>query len=299
MLGRRGRREPLPGQAPAGNPLAGRTIRAERDALLADQGLGGVDFCRTYAARADTWLAGLLDGALAGDTEDVALVAVGGYGRAELAPASDLDVVLLHTGRRDIARLAERIWYPLWDAGLKLGHGVRTRKEALSLAASDLDTATSLLDARCVAGDPAIADDLATRALGQWQSRSERWLAEVGKAVADRHDRYGEVAFLLEPNLKEGRGGLRDVHAQHWAEAARRILLEGDDEALAGAYGVLLAVRVALHRRTGKASDRLLLQEQDGVAADLGFSDADALMAEVAAAARTIAWTSDETWDRI
>jgi [protein-PII] uridylyltransferase len=229
----------------------------------------------------------------------VALVAVGGYGRAELAPASDLDVVLLHTGRRDIARLAERIWYPLWDAGLKLGHGVRTPKEALSLAASDLDTATSLLDVRFVAGDEALAADLSSRAVAQWQSRSGRWLAEVGKAVSDRHDRYGEVAFLLEPNLKEGRGGLRDVHAQHWAEAARRILLEGDDEALAAAYGVLLAVRVALHRRTGKASDRLLLQEQDGVAADLGLGDADELMAEVAAAARTIAWTSDETWDRI
>jgi [protein-PII] uridylyltransferase len=107
------------------------------------------------------------------------------------------------------------------------------------------------------------------------------------------------VAFLLEPDLKEGRGGLRDVHAQHWAEAARRILLEDDHAALAAAYDVLLDVRVALHRRTGKGSDRLLLQEQDGIAADLGYADADALMAEVAAAARTIAWTSDETWERI
>ncbi len=307
MLGRRGRRGPFggapestgPDDPPAANPLAGRVIRAERDTLLSDRGLTGREFCRAYAARADTWLSGLLRGALGGDMSGVALVAVGGYGRAELAPASDLDVVLLHTGRRDIARLAERIWYPLWDAGLKLGHGVRTPKEALSLAASDLDTATSLLDVRFVAGDEALATDLSARALAQWQSRSQRWLAEVGKAVSDRHDRYGEVAFLLEPNLKEGRGGLRDVHAQHWAEAARRILLEGDDEALAAAYGVLLAVRVVLHRRTGKASDRLLLQEQDGVAADLGLGDADELMAEVAAAARTIAWTSDETWDRI
>ena len=274
--------------------LAGKAIRADRDALFADPSLRGRAFCRAYANRADAWLTTLL-----GPESDVALVAVGGYGRAELAPGSDLDVVLLHKGRKDVRELAERIWYPLWDAGLKLGHGVRTVKEALALAATDVDTATSLLDVRLVGGDSGLSDELARRAETQWQSRSDRWLPVVGQAVAERHERAGEVAFLLEPDLKEGRGGLRDVHAQHWAEAARRILLEGDEAALAAAYGTLLDVRVALHRRTGKASDRLLLQEQDGIAADLGYADADVLMAEVAAAARTIAWTSDETWDRI
>jgi len=294
---------PRPPAGPDDVP-SGAAIRAERDGLLADRSLSGAAFCRAYADRADAWLSALL-----GDEEGVALVGVGGYGRAELCPGSDLDVLLLHTGRRDargpgsvprdIRALAERIWYPMWDAGLKLGHGVRTVKEALALAASDLDTATSLLAARHVAGDPALTADLAERAAASWRSRSERWLEAMGRAVAERHARAGEVAFLVEPDLKEGRGGLRDVHAQHWAEAARRILLEGDHEALAAAYDVLLGARVALQRRTGKASDRLLLQDQDGVAGDLGFPGADALMAEVAAAARTIAWTSDETWDRI
>jgi [protein-PII] uridylyltransferase len=278
----------------AGERPTGQTIRADREALLAEPSLRGPAFCRAYAARADAWLVSLL-----GNEPDVALVAVGGYGRGELAPGSDLDVVLLHPGRKDVRAVAERLWYPLWDAGLKLGHGVRTVKEALRLAATDLDTATSLLDLRLIAGDARLANDLATRAQAQWRAHSDRWLEAVGRSVAERHGKAGEVAFLLEPDLKEGRGGLRDVHAQHWAEAARRILLEGDDEALRSAYDVLLSARVALHRRTGKSSDRLLLQEQDGVAADLGFPDADALMAEVAAAARTIAWTSDETWDRI
>ncbi len=287
----RANRPPDPVAAPG---LTGKAIRADRDALFADGALRGRAFCRAYSNRADAWLTTLLDG-----ENDVALVAVGGYGRAELAPGSDLDVVLLHRGRKDVRELAEQIWYPLWDAGLKLGHGVRTVKEALALAATDLDTATSVLDVRLIAGDSSLGEDLARRAEAQWQSRSDRWLPIVGAAVAERHERAGEVAFLLEPDLKEGRGGLRDVHAQHWAEAARRILLEGDEAALATAYDTLLDVRVALHRRTGKASDRLLLQEQDGIAADLGYSDADALMAEVAAAARTIAWTSDETWDRI
>src|SRR2546423_3339976 len=283
---------------PCSETLTGQAIRADRDALFGDQSLHGRAFCRAYANRADAWLTTLL-----GAETDVALVAVGGYGRAELAPGSDLDVILLHRGRprsdAEVRALAERIWYPLWDAGLKLGHGVRTVKEALALAATDLDTATSLLDVRLIAGDSGLSDDLARRAEAQWQSRSDRWLPVVGEAVADRHERAGEVAFLLEPDLKEGRGGLRDVHAQHWAEAARRILLQGDEASLAAAYDTLLDVRVALHRRTGKPSDRLLLQEQDGIATDLGYADADALMADVAAAARTIAWTSDEPWDRI
>ena len=267
--------------------------------LLADPSLRGADFCRAYTALADSWLVGLLGRGAPG----VALVAVGGYGRADLCPGSDLDVLLIHTRKdRDlgeIKELAERVWYPLWDAGLKLGHGVRSVKEALSLAHDDLDTATSLLDTRLIAGDASIADDLRERAVAAWRGKSARWLTALGAGVDGRHARSGEVAFLLEPDLKDGRGGLRDVHSLRWAETARRILLDDDHEALAAAHDVLLSVRVELHRRTGKAIDRLLLQDQDGVAAALGDADADVLMARLAAAARTVAWTSDDTWDRI
>ena len=209
---------------------------------------------------------------------------------------------MLHKGKRDrgeLTRLAERLWYPVWDRGLKLGHAVRTVKEAVSLAASDLNTATAQLDSRLLAGDPELAADLSKRALEQWQGRASRWLAALRESVAERHAKAGEVAFLLEPDLKEGRGGLRDVHALRWAEIARRILFEGDHEALAAAHAVVLGVRVELQRRTGKPGDRLLLQEQDTVAEALGDPDADALMARLSSAARTIAWTSDETWDRI
>src|SRR4051812_5899549 len=237
--------------------------------------------------------------ALLGGEADVALVAVGGYGRQELCPKSDIDVLLVHRGRRDIAEVAERIWYPLWDDGLKLGHGVRTGKEALALAASELEGATSLLDGRFVAGDSALADELCRRAAEQWRKASGRWLAALDQSVTDRHAAAGEVAFLLEPDLKEGRGGLRDVQAMRWAEAARRVLLPGDDDTLQQAYDFLLRVRCALHDVTGKPVDRLSLQDQDAVAAEVGAGDADALMADVAAAARTIAWTSDETWWRV
>lgn len=229
-------------------------------------------------------------------------MAVGGYGRAELCPGSDLDVLLLHRGWRDrhaLAAVAGRIWYPLWDSRVKLGHATRTVKEALALAGTDLNTATALLDTRLLAGDASLATELATKALAQWRSGSSRRLSELAESVGARHEQAGEVAFLLEPDLKEGRGGLRDVHALRWAEAARRILLEGDHDALAEAYVALLEVRVELHRRTAKANDRLLLQDQDAVAAALGDADADVLMGRVSAAARTVAWRSDEAWDRI
>ncbi len=187
----------------------------------------------------------------------------------------------------------------MWDEGLKLGHAVRTLREALNLAADDLDTATSLLSVRTVAGDEGLADELRAKALAQWGKRAKRWLGELSSRVAQRHEQAGEVAFLLEPDLKEGRGGLRDVHALRWAGAARSLLWDGDDAALDEAYDVLLGARVEVGRRAGRAGDRLLLQDQDAVAAALGDSDADALMARVAAAARTIAWRSDDAWRRI
>ncbi len=277
----------------------GEGYRQERAALLADPSLRGADFCRAYSELADSWLAALLGAGAPG----VALVAVGGYGRAELCPGSDLDVLLVHT-RKDrnlgeVKELADRVWYPLWDAGLKLGHGVRSVKEALSLAHDSLDTATSLLDTRLIAGDEAVATDLRERSLAAWRAKPARWLTTLSEGVEARHAKSGEVAFLLEPDLKDGRGGLRDVHSLRWAEAARRILLDDDHHALANAYDALLSVRVELHRRTGKAVDRLLLQDQDGVALALGDADADVLMARVAAAARTVAWTSDDSWARI
>lgn len=229
----------------------------------------------------------------------VALAATGGYGRRELAPQSDLDMVLLHDGRAPIAEIADLLWYPIWDEGMKLGHAVRTPKETLRLAADDLDTATTLLQIRHLAGDATLTADVGERALVQWRKRPKRWLAALASGVSSRHAQSGEVAFLLEPELKEGRGGLRDVQALHWAGRINPVLHDGDEAALASAYDDLLDVRVALHRQTGRPGDRLSLQEQDGVAKLLGEPGADALMKRVAEAARTIAWIGDETWDRI
>lgn len=275
-------------------------LAAGRAALEGDGTLVGRALCRAYSDLIDGWLAELLAAAEATcGAGGVALVAVGGYGRAELSLQSDIDVVLLHTGRSDIGTLADRVWYPIWDEGLKLGHAVRTTREALTLAADDLDTATSLLQVRHVAGAEDLTDDLERRAIEQWQKRSKRWLEDLSRRVRERHETAGEVAFLLEPDLKEGRGGLRDVHALRWAEAARSLLWQGDDPVLEEAYGSLLSARVELHRRTGRPGDRLLLEEQDAVAAALHDASADTLMHRLASAARTIAWRSDDAWQRI
>src|SRR5690606_21718705 len=208
------------------------TIAATRAQLAADDTLVGRALCAAWTAAVDRWLAGLVDDALAGgDPRGVALAAVGGYGRAELSLQSAIAAVLLHAGRDDVGELADRIWYPVWDARLKLGHAVRTVNEALALAADDLDTATSLLQVRHLAGDPALTAELATKAELRWRKRPRRALAALAARVRERHRRVGEVAFLLEPDLKEGRGGLRDVHALDWAQAARSILWETDEAA--------------------------------------------------------------------
>ncbi|MDP8975961.1 MAG: [protein-PII] uridylyltransferase [Actinomycetota bacterium] len=276
----------------------GLRFKEERARLIADVRLEGTVLCRAYSDLADAWLSRLLGG-----QDKVALVAVGGYGRRELCPGSDLDLLLVHQGLKDVKAVAERLWYPVWDAGVGLDHSVRTVKEAVAVAGEDLKAALGLLDARFVAGDPALAAGLVERVQERWRKRSGRWLAALSEEVEARHHAFGEVAFLLEPELKEGRGGLRDVHALQVAALASPVVdlpgTDGGADVLSEPKEVLLSVRAELHRRTGKTLDRLLLQEQDGVADQLGYPDADALMAAVAGAGRTIAWWSDDGWRRV
>jgi [protein-PII] uridylyltransferase len=270
----------------------------DRAPLFANTTLTGSAWCEAYSELVDTWLQQLLAQAT-DDDHGVALVAVGGYGRGELAPGSDIDLMLAHNGRGDVEEVANRIWYPIWDAGLHLGHSVQTPGQALALAAADLDTATALLSARHVAGDSRLATELAGGAHGQWTKKSKRWLVALGERVEERHASAGEVAFRLEPDLKDGRGGLRDVHALRWAEAADRVMVGHDEAALAAAYETLLQARVEVQRITMRNHSLLALQDQPAVAKALGMNDSDELMKGIAEAARTIAWTSDDTWRRV
>ena len=260
----------------------------------------------------DTWLAGLLDEAVAGTppprsrrggppprtgTEGVALVAVGSLGRREPPPHGDLDLVLVHEGRPEIAALADAIWYPIWDAGLRLDHSVRTVAEAVGVASTDVKAGLGLLDARLVAGDAGLAATLRAATLGSWRQSASRLLPQLRDLRRGRARQVGELAFLLEPDLKEAYGGLREGQVLR-AVAAAQLADEPTAEA-EEAYAFLLDVRDELRRRTGRPADVLVRQEQRPVAVALGLPDEDALLREVSLAGRRLAFVADETWRRV
>ena len=260
----------------------------------------GQEFCRRYAAEADAWLSGLAEQAAGDAHRHLALVAVGGYGRSSLCPYSDLDVVLVHNGHRDIAKVADAIWYPVWDEGVHLDHSVRRPSEVITAASEDVRVALGLLDARLVWGEPGIVEPLLEKARAAWRDRlGALYLPLLKEQMAGRRAIAGDVAFLLEPDLKESHGGLRDVSVLRAISAFAPLLADYADLAsVEGATALLTDIRVELHRLAQREHDKLLLQDQDQVAAALAFEDADALMLAVSTAGRQIAWVSDDVWRR-
>lgn len=271
---------------------------AARLRLLQGEAQSGPPRRSALADLTDDWLTGLFTGG--GAPRGVSLVAVGGYGRGELSPRSDLDLLLLHDGSADageVAALADRIWYPIWDLGLALDHSVRTPVEARRTAGDDLKVQLGLLDARHVVGDLGLTAGLRTAVLADWRNLAPKRLPELRELCEERAERQGELSYLLEPDLKEARGGLRDATALRAVAASW--LADAPREGLADARRRLLDVRDALHLTTGRATDRLALQEQDQVAGELGLLDADTLLRQVYEAARTVSYASDVTWREV
>lgn len=241
----------------------------------------------------------------------VALLALGSYARRSLCPRSDIDLLLLHDGwsAADLEELVRAVCYPLWDAGLSVGHAVRTSKEAVRSTGDRIDTATALTERRLVAGSQGMADDLKAR-MARWLRRSGGSLAkQIVAADAERHLRHGGTPGALEPDLKDGTGGLRDLHSLRWAGAillgeagldplvGARYLGAEDRALLAGAGERLLAARCALHLVTDTTvGNTLRLDLQDEVARRLGMADGDELLHDVGLATRTIAHLHARTW---
>ncbi|TDB78926.1 [protein-PII] uridylyltransferase [Micromonospora sp. KC721] len=278
---------------------------APTDAPAPVDGVGGIG----EAARArradghDAWLRSLLPA-----RDGIALVAVGGLGRRQCAPHGDLDLVLLHDRVPGVDELAASLWYPIWDAGVRLDHSVRTVTEALAVAEDDVKVALSLLDARFVAGDRGLVDHLLRTAVDHWRRTAVRRLPVLREITETRWRTHGELAFLLEGDLKEAAGGLRDVGI------LRAIATAGVTDALRPAVHAahlrLLDTRDALHEQVGRRVDRLLAQERDAVARLLGLRrpasetgpdgvavhDGDALLRRVAGDARTVSHALDDAW---
>ncbi|GAA4247924.1 [protein-PII] uridylyltransferase [Dactylosporangium darangshiense] len=257
----------------------------------------GADARAERSAAIDEWLSKIFSEA-GGGTSGSALVAVGGLGRRECAPRSDLDLVLLHDGgagaQAAADELGSRIWYQVWDAKFALDHSTRSPEQALALAREDLKVALGLLDARLIAGDEALLARLHADAVAQWRREARHLLPGLRTLTTQRWNAHGELAFLLEGDVKESRGGLRDFGVLRGIGFAG--VADGPRPAVRGAHRTLLDVRDALHAVRGRRVDRLLAQDRDEVAELLDLGDRDDVLRRIAEAARTIAYASDDAW---
>jgi [protein-PII] uridylyltransferase len=261
--------------------------------------------CSIFSALESTLLA-------EGKWQPLGLAAVGSYGRESLAFHSDLDVRLVTTSRIDKVRpIAEALLYPLWDAGLSIGHQVVTPGEMLDLAKNDLPTATSLLDWRIVTGDRTMSDKMLDRAFeGLFGiGNISKFLERLSARIADRSERYGGSVYLLEPDVKNGIGGLRDLDIAHWAARARfrvqnlrdlvqqGVILMREWQPIDEAVQMLWRVRNLLHLHAGRRSDRLSFDRQEAIAEELGYGTGgpgvEAFMSEYYRNARVIARTRE------
>ena len=216
------------------------------------------------------------------------LIAQGGYGRGELNPFSDVDLLFLHSWKVTpyVEAVAEKLLYTLWDAGLQVGHATRNITESIRLAGKDMKVKTSLLDARYLCGDPALYGDF-EKAVEEHLLRKneERFIREKLAENRLRQERYGGSVYLLEPDIKEGEGGLRDIHTALWVAKVRHKIKELDAlvhrgviqprelSELKAAQDFLWRVRNELHFSSGKHQDQLTFEEQERVAQALGFKD--------------------------
>lgn len=221
-----------------------------------------------------------------GQWHNVALAAVGSYGRGALALHSDLDVRLITSGKAEKVRhIAEAMLYPLWDVGLSIGHQVVNPSDMLDLAREDLPTATTLLDWRVVTGERSATDRMLSRA---WEglfgsSTISKFLERLSARAEERAERFGDSVYLLEPDVKNGIGGLRDLDLMHWTARARwrvenleelvrrGVLLPREWLQIDAAARFSWRVRNLLHLHAGRRSDRLSFDQQEIIAGELAY----------------------------
>ncbi len=278
-----------------------RDIRSVRAAILARTDLIGLPLRTALTEAYGDWLTALLP-----DRAGIALMAVGGLGRREPTPYADLDLVLLHDGSvAGVNRIADELWYPIWDSGIGLDHSVRTVAEALSVATIDLKATLGMLDARHIAGDAALTQSVREQVLARWRQTAPARVGELSELARSRWTTRGDASFLLEPDLKDCRGGLRDWVGLRALASAQLVNLA---PAVVQASTVLLDVRGELHRLEERCADVLRAQDRDAVARALGDrpregesgqEGGDRVLRSVNEAARTLAYATDSAFRRV
>ena len=253
---------------------------------------------RDRSDRSDSVITSLFD-SLGDLSKGLSIAAVGGFGRGELSPGSDLDLLILHKNKSDseLLEITNGLLYPLWDQGFKVDHSVRTLGQNRDTAEIDLRVAMGLLDIRLIAGDADLVAAAQSDAVHLWSKEASRFLPELKESMRIRHERSGELAYLLEPDLKEARGGLRDINS------IRAISLSGvvvpSIERISIAESTILKIRDSLHTISGNSKDRLYFQEQDKIAENLAYVNADALMADLAKSARSVDYILSSIWHSV
>jgi [protein-PII] uridylyltransferase len=263
--------------------------------------MGAAELRHAWQDLHESWLTAKADEIGITDASGFAIVGIGGLGRHELLPYSDLDLMLLHDNKSAdvLQRVADKLWYPLWDANVRLDHSVRTVSGALGVANTDVIAALGMLDARHIAGDARLSEELIAGARRQWRSAIRSRMNELVEITHARWQRCGRISQRAEPDLKSGRGGLRDVQLLNALGVAQLIDRHGmarpetPGGSLDDAYLTLLDVRTELHRVSGRGRDQLLAQYADEISAALHIGDRFDLARKLSGAGRTIAYHAE------
>jgi [protein-PII] uridylyltransferase len=300
--------DPAAEAASALAPAAGSTRPATDLVAATEQLLAGGSHHLDSAAVRDAlldlhefWLTGKATEIGITDTSGFAIVATGGLGRRELLPYSDLDLTILHDNMpaKVVSNTADQLWYPLWDANIQLDHSVRTVPQALQVAGDDVSAGLAMLEARHIAGNAELSAQLIDGARSQWRTGIRSRFEELVEHARARWQRSGQIAHRAEPDLKSGRGGLRDVQllnalaiaqlADHYASRN----LDSPNGSLAGSHRALLDVRTELHRISGRGRELLQAQYADEIGAALRIGDRFDLARMLSDSARTISYYVD------
>lgn len=290
-------------------------------------GASGTDTVARFAACLDNLVRFLFETAIerysrryARTRQHCAVFALGGYGRREQCPHSDVDLLVMHSGTVTpfIETVTESLLYSLWDARLQVGHAVRNAAECVSLAAGDLTIKTALLDGRYLCGSPELAGEYETLVRRRLATSDvEQFIAAKMAEASSRHEKHGGSVFILEPNVKEGQGGLRDLNHALWIarvrsdaadiEALREagVVTAREYEELAAAREFLFRTRTALHFHTRAKNEQLTFERQDAIGARFGYvaegnnSVGDMFMRDYYHHGAVVSRTTDDIVDRL